>query len=192
MARGWMWCLGNTGSHSALTPKVNMHPIDEWKSLSVRSLQCLKLERLLLLSGCAGRYIRSNLNMPSSLPSRGGGHRDYDKDCPITVFGSTQARLVGQFIFILYVTFSIPPPINYWKILLKKKINALLCLFWPSVGEALLESHTTIDFVYCSPSLRCVQTAHNILQGRTSVLCIPVFILGIVVCKSFKWFGFAM
>uniref|UniRef100_A0A8C9XZV3 Ubiquitin-associated and SH3 domain-containing protein B n=1 Tax=Sander lucioperca TaxID=283035 RepID=A0A8C9XZV3_SANLU len=73
-----------------------------------------------------GRYIRSNLNMPSSLPARIGGHRDYDKDCPITVFGSTQARLVG---------------------------------------EALLESHTTIDFVYCSPSLRCIQTAQHILQG---------------------------
>ncbi|KAE8288286.1 Ubiquitin-associated and SH3 domain-containing protein B [Larimichthys crocea] len=73
-----------------------------------------------------GRYIRSNLNMPPSLPARSGGHRDYDKDCPITVFGSTQARLVG---------------------------------------EALLESHAAIDFVYCSPSLRCVQTAQHILQG---------------------------
>uniref|UniRef100_A0A665UCN2 Ubiquitin-associated and SH3 domain-containing protein B-like n=1 Tax=Echeneis naucrates TaxID=173247 RepID=A0A665UCN2_ECHNA len=60
------------------------------------------------------------------LPARSGGHWDYDKDCPITVFGSTQAHLVG---------------------------------------EALLESHTTIDFVYCSPSLRCVQTAQHILQG---------------------------
>lgn len=73
-----------------------------------------------------GRYIRSNLNMPTSLPARSGGHRDFDKDCPITVFGATQARLVG---------------------------------------EALLESHTTIDFVYCSPSLRCIQTTQHILQG---------------------------
>lgn len=73
-----------------------------------------------------GRYIRSNLNMPTSLPSRTGGHRDYDKDCPITVFGSTQARLVG---------------------------------------EALLESKTVIDFVYSSPSLRCIQTAQHILEG---------------------------
>ncbi|EDL95238.1 similar to RIKEN cDNA 2810457I06 (predicted) [Rattus norvegicus] len=32
-------------------------------------------------------------------------------------------------------------------------------------GEALLESNTVIDHVYCSPSLRCVQTAHNILKG---------------------------
>uniref|UniRef100_A0A671S9Y5 Ubiquitin-associated and SH3 domain-containing protein B n=1 Tax=Sinocyclocheilus anshuiensis TaxID=1608454 RepID=A0A671S9Y5_9TELE len=75
-----------------------------------------------------GRYVRSNLNMPTSLPARSGGYRDYDKDCSITVFGSTQAHLVG---------------------------------------EALLESHTVVDFVYCSPSLRCVQTAHNILKGKT-------------------------
>lgn len=34
-----------------------------------------------------------------------------------------------------------------------------------TVGEALLESNTSIDFVYCSPSLRCVQTAHEILRG---------------------------
>ncbi|XP_056602711.1 ubiquitin-associated and SH3 domain-containing protein B [Triplophysa dalaica] len=73
-----------------------------------------------------GRYVRSNLNMPPSLPARSGGYRDYDKDCPITVFGATQARLVG---------------------------------------EALLESHAAIEFVYCSPSLRCVQTAYNILRG---------------------------
>ncbi|CAL1573633.1 unnamed protein product [Knipowitschia caucasica] len=73
-----------------------------------------------------GRYFRSNLNMPSSLPTRSGSQRDYDKDCPITVFGSTQARLVG---------------------------------------EALLESNTVIDFVYSSPSLRCIQTAQHILKG---------------------------
>ncbi|KAM6959103.1 ubiquitin-associated and SH3 domain-containing protein B-like [Aplochiton taeniatus] len=33
------------------------------------------------------------------------------------------------------------------------------------VGEALLDSNTMIDFLYCSPSLRCVQTAQNILRG---------------------------
>ena len=33
-------------------------------------------------------------------------------------------------------------------------------------GEALLESNTVLDFVYCSPSLRCVQTAQNILRGK--------------------------
>ncbi|XP_042199880.1 ubiquitin associated and SH3 domain containing Bb isoform X2 [Callorhinchus milii] len=73
-----------------------------------------------------GNYIRSNLNMPLTLPQRCGGFRDYEKDAPITVFGCTQARLVG---------------------------------------EALLESKSTVDHVYCSPSLRCVQTAFNILKG---------------------------
>uniref|UniRef100_A0A3Q3GY79 Ubiquitin associated and SH3 domain containing Bb n=1 Tax=Labrus bergylta TaxID=56723 RepID=A0A3Q3GY79_9LABR len=80
---------------------------------------------LSLCSDSKGKYVRSNLNMPSSLPLW-GGQRDYDMDAPITVFGSTQARLVG---------------------------------------EALLESNTVIDFMYCSPSLRCVQTAQNILKG---------------------------
>lgn len=41
------------------------------------------------------------------------------------------------------------------------------CVFLP--GEALLESNTVIDFVYCSPSLRCVQTAQNILKGQKSL-----------------------
>lgn len=34
--------------------------------------------------------------MPHSLPQRSGGFRDYEKDAPITVFGCTQARLVGK------------------------------------------------------------------------------------------------
>lgn len=99
----------------------------------------------------AGRYVRSNLNMPPSLPARGGGHRDYDKDCPITVFGSTQARLVGQCLRFERAC---------------RPCLALNCR--PLSGEALLESHTAVDFVYCSPSLRCVQTAQHILQGRTT------------------------
>ncbi|XP_029699834.1 ubiquitin-associated and SH3 domain-containing protein B-like isoform X3 [Takifugu rubripes] len=78
-----------------------------------------------LCSDSQGRYVRSNLNMPPSLPLW-GDRTDYDMDSPITVFGTTQARLVG---------------------------------------EALLESNTVIDAVYCSPSLRCIQTAQNILTG---------------------------
>ncbi|XP_059932202.1 ubiquitin-associated and SH3 domain-containing protein B-like [Gadus macrocephalus] len=81
---------------------------------------------LSLCSDSKGRYMRSNLNMPPSLPMWSGGQRDYDMDAPITVLGSTQAQLVG---------------------------------------EALLERNTVLDFVYCSPSLRCVQTAQNILKG---------------------------
>ncbi|XP_061638528.1 glucuronokinase with putative uridyl pyrophosphorylase isoform X5 [Phyllopteryx taeniolatus] len=80
---------------------------------------------LSLCSDSKGRYVRSNLNMPLTLPLW-GGQRDYDMDAPVTVFGSMQARLVG---------------------------------------EALSEGNTVIDFVYCSPALRCVQTAQSILKG---------------------------
>lgn len=41
------------------------------------------------------------------------------------------------------------------------------CCIFSSAGEALMESHTVLDFVYCSPSLRCVQTAHHILRGTS-------------------------
>uniref|UniRef100_A0A8C7KDQ7 Ubiquitin associated and SH3 domain containing B n=1 Tax=Oncorhynchus kisutch TaxID=8019 RepID=A0A8C7KDQ7_ONCKI len=118
-------------SYSTLNKNSNVYSCLPKRSLFV----CRHGERMDVVFGkhwitqcfdAKGRYVRSNLNMPSSLPTRSGGFRDYDKDCPITVFGSTQARLVG---------------------------------------EALLESQAVIDFVYCSPSLRCVQTAHNILRG---------------------------
>ncbi|XP_071757359.1 ubiquitin-associated and SH3 domain-containing protein B isoform X2 [Centroberyx gerrardi] len=128
--------LGDPPGLSGLCPPMQMSRPSSQSCLSKRSLfVCRHGERMDVVFGkhwvtqcfdAKGRYIRSNLNMPPSLPVRSGGFRDYDKDCPITVFGSTQARLVG---------------------------------------EALLESHATIDFVYCSPSLRCVQTAHHILQG---------------------------
>uniref|UniRef100_A0A8P4G3T6 Ubiquitin-associated and SH3 domain-containing protein B n=1 Tax=Dicentrarchus labrax TaxID=13489 RepID=A0A8P4G3T6_DICLA len=139
-SEGWVYGTSLGTGLSGLLPENYVSRGDEsdtWvSSLSkMRLFVCRHGERMDVVFGkhwvtqcfdSKGRYIRSNLNMPSSLPARSGGHRDYDKDCPITVFGSTQARLVG---------------------------------------EALLESHTTIDFVYCSPSLRCVQTAHHILQG---------------------------
>uniref|UniRef100_A0A8C4Z2T5 SH3 domain-containing protein n=1 Tax=Gadus morhua TaxID=8049 RepID=A0A8C4Z2T5_GADMO len=129
--------LGDLAGLSVLTtPMQLLRAGSEQSSLPKRSLfVCRHGERMDVVFGkhwitqcfdTKGRYVRCNLNMPPSLPIRSGGHRDYDKDCPITVFGGTQARLVG---------------------------------------EALLESHTTVNFIYCSPSLRCVQTAQNILQG---------------------------
>uniref|UniRef100_A0A8C9XZ31 Ubiquitin-associated and SH3 domain-containing protein B n=1 Tax=Sander lucioperca TaxID=283035 RepID=A0A8C9XZ31_SANLU len=128
--------LMDTPGLAGLCPPMQvLRPTSQSSLSKMRLFVCRHGERMDVVFGkhwitqcfdSKGRYIRSNLNMPSSLPARIGGHRDYDKDCPITVFGSTQARLVG---------------------------------------EALLESHTTIDFVYCSPSLRCIQTAQHILQG---------------------------
>uniref|UniRef100_A0A8C8A224 Ubiquitin associated and SH3 domain containing Ba n=1 Tax=Oryzias sinensis TaxID=183150 RepID=A0A8C8A224_9TELE len=139
-SEGWVYGTSLGTGLSGLLPENYVSRADEsdtWvPSMSkMRLFVCRHGERMDVVFGkhwvtqcfdSKGRYIRSNLNMPVSLPARSNGHKDYEKDCPITVFGSTQARLVG---------------------------------------EALLESHTNIDFVYCSPSLRCIQTAQHILQG---------------------------
>uniref|UniRef100_A0A8D3CDB9 SH3 domain-containing protein n=1 Tax=Scophthalmus maximus TaxID=52904 RepID=A0A8D3CDB9_SCOMX len=138
VVHGYISNLQSTNCHKTTELPTSFHsflPTSQSSLSRMRLFVCRHGERMDVVFGkhwvtqcfdSKGRYIRSNLNMPSSLPPRSGGHRDYDKDCPITVFGSTQAHLVG---------------------------------------EALLESHTGIDFVYCSPSLRCVQTAQHILQG---------------------------
>lgn len=47
-----------------------------------------------------------------------------------------------------------------------KQFREALSVWMCVAGEALLENNTNIDFVYCSPSLRCVQTAHEILKGN--------------------------
>lgn len=94
--------------------------------------------------------------MPPGLPLW-GDKRDYDMDAPITVLGNTQARLVG--------TSPVPelPSRKIHRALPSQFIHETFLL----AGEALLESNTVIDFVYCSPSLRCVQTAQNILKGES-------------------------
>uniref|UniRef100_A0A8C2Q6H8 Ubiquitin associated and SH3 domain containing Ba n=1 Tax=Cyprinus carpio TaxID=7962 RepID=A0A8C2Q6H8_CYPCA len=144
-SEGWVYGTSMSTGLSGLLPENYVNRADECDTWILRPSQsrlpkrtlfvCRHGERMDVVFGkhwisqcfdAKGRYVRSNLNMPTSVPARSGGYRDYDKDCPITVFGSTQAHLVG---------------------------------------EALLESHTVVDFVYCSPSLRCVQTAHNILKG---------------------------
>uniref|UniRef100_A0A8C7TRZ3 Ubiquitin associated and SH3 domain containing Bb n=1 Tax=Oncorhynchus mykiss TaxID=8022 RepID=A0A8C7TRZ3_ONCMY len=119
--RAWRVLLSSQYNHSRL-PKRTLFVCRHGERMDV----VFGKHWLSLCSDSKGRYVRTNLNMPVSLPMWSGGHRDYNMDTPITVFGSTQARIVG---------------------------------------EALLESNTVIDFVYCSPSLRCVQTAQNILKG---------------------------
>lgn len=98
--------------------------------------------------------MRANLNMPAGLPLW-GDKRDYDMDAPITVLGNTQARIVGT------------SPAAWFDDQIDLQQPPYLQQTFLLVGEALLESNTVIDFVYCSPSLRCVQTAQNILKGES-------------------------
>lgn len=108
--------------------------------------------------------------MPPSLPLW-GDKRDYDMDAPITVFGTTQARLVGgssvwictmSYIWCSWSKWFTAHPYGVF-------VFYSWIMFYFPPGEALLESNTVIDFVYCSPSLRCVQTAQNILKGKNRI-----------------------
>lgn len=73
-----------------------------------------------------GNYIRRNLNMPISVPTRAGGPMDFSKDSPLTRIGLFQAILTGEGIRACGMKF---------------------------------------DHVFCSPSLRCVETCTNVLKG---------------------------
>lgn len=73
-----------------------------------------------------GEYIRKDLNMPVSLPSRESGPMGYAKDSPLTNVGFLQATLVG---------------------------------------EALKDCNVDIEYAYCSPSFRCIQTCYGVLKG---------------------------
>ncbi|KAK1328751.1 hypothetical protein QTO34_012326 [Cnephaeus nilssonii] len=148
-----------------------------------------------------GRYIRTNLNMPHSLPQRSGGFRDYEKDAPITVFGCMQARLVGE----------AEEEEKEKEVAIEEEgeeeEEGAKEEFEDAKeeeeggegegedareaedekkdeGEALLESNTIIDHVYCSPSLRCVQTAHNILKG--AVVLVPANLSHLVSSRECK------
>lgn len=74
----------------------------------------------------AGNYVRKDLNMPKTVPTRKGSPKSFATDCPLTNVGILQATLLG---------------------------------------ETLKESRTKIHSVYCSPSLRCIQTCDAVLRG---------------------------
>lgn len=54
----------------------------------------------------AGKYTRRDLNMPMTVPERGGGFQDYAKDSPLTNIGLYQATLTGNAMCESGVTFS--------------------------------------------------------------------------------------
>lgn len=45
-----------------------------------------------------GRYRRTNINMPRSLPLRKDGHRAFALDTPLTEMGYLQAKISGKFV----------------------------------------------------------------------------------------------
>uniref|UniRef100_A0A8C7KTE5 Ubiquitin associated and SH3 domain containing Bb n=1 Tax=Oncorhynchus kisutch TaxID=8019 RepID=A0A8C7KTE5_ONCKI len=87
------WVLRVGSNHSQL-PKRTLFVCRHGERMDV----VFGKQWLSLCSDSKGRYVRTNLNMPVSLPMWNGGHRDYDMDTPITVFGSTQAQIVGTWL----------------------------------------------------------------------------------------------
>lgn len=100
--------------------------------LVLRMQLCITFYRFFLV----GNYVRKDLNMPLSLPKRQGSPESFYKDCPLTVLGETQARLLGQALRLAGIS--------------------------------------SIQHVYCSPSLRSMQTCQNILKGLEIEHSVPI------------------
>uniref|UniRef100_A0A0N5ADL8 Protein UBASH3A-like protein n=1 Tax=Syphacia muris TaxID=451379 RepID=A0A0N5ADL8_9BILA len=85
-----------------------------------------------------GRYNRFDSQLPETVPVRAGGFKEYKEDTPITTNGYSLAVKTGT--PFLYV----------------------------HLGENLAKSGVTVDAVYSSPALRCIQTSQGLLEGLKS------------------------
>lgn len=151
MARGWTWCLGNTGSPSASTPKVST-PLQRSDGFVWR-----------LYRPCVLRlsvFEQADTSAPTSTCRPA---------CP------RGAEATGTTTKTAPSLCSAPLRPDSWVSSWSRSVlssgEPVLTpgtLSFVPLGEALLESHTAVDFVYCSPSLRCVQTAQHIVQGRSA------------------------
>ncbi|XP_074640744.1 ecdysteroid-phosphate phosphatase-like isoform X2 [Tubulanus polymorphus] len=45
-----------------------------------------------------GKYVRTNLNLPKTLPKRHGGAANFSRDCPLTELGKFQALNTGEYM----------------------------------------------------------------------------------------------
>lgn len=122
--------------------------------------------------------MRYDLNMPKSLPKRRGGPRDYERDSPLTTQGHFQANLLGISqcwdVFERAVITLLPVSVRLLhmlsqSIVLRIVVYHIFCLLRLhvscSTGSSLKDVDVPFSHVYASPSLRCIQTATDILKG---------------------------
>ncbi|KAI4814989.1 hypothetical protein KUCAC02_005160 [Chaenocephalus aceratus] len=118
-----------------------------------------------LCSDSKGRYVRSNLNMPPSLPLW-GGQRDYDMDAPITVIGSTQARLVGEALLESNTVIDFVPLIPVSKLSVSEPYETYMSRSYQVTKDILSDCRNTGNNVLIVAHASSLEACTRQLQGR--------------------------
>ncbi|VDN33626.1 unnamed protein product [Gongylonema pulchrum] len=111
--------------------------------------------------GVGKHYCRFDPEMPKEIPSRDSGVDGYAGDPPLTNRGFRMAINAG----VMLLTESAFPllPFLFCSLLKYQEYQDFLTSFVS--GVLLKERNITVDFLYVSPALRCIQTAQGILKG---------------------------